>query len=89
MPKRYMMEFDPDLAERHPGTLAVLQWFRWEHLRPSLHDVARPFAELAVDMVTALPDSPELIAGLRKLMEAKDCMVRAAVHLEETDHVVE
>lgn len=26
-----------------------------------------------------LPDGPELTAGLRKLLEAKDCFVRAAV----------
>jgi hypothetical protein len=30
-------------------------------------------------MVIALPDGPELTAGLRKLLEAKDCLVRAAL----------
>lgn len=82
---KYMMEFDQDLANRDVRVLSVLQWFRWEHLRPSLHDIARPFAELAVDMVIALPDGDELVAGLRDLLRAKDCMVRAAVHMEETE----
>lgn len=30
-------------------------------------------------MVDQLPDGPELTAGLRKLLEAKDCFVRAAL----------
>jgi hypothetical protein len=28
-------------------------------------------------MVAALPDGPELTTGLRKLVEVKDCFVRA------------
>ena len=35
--------------------------------------------DLAEAMVNALPDGPELTAGLRKLLEAKDCFVRAAL----------
>jgi hypothetical protein len=35
-------------------------------------------------MVDHLPDGPELTVGLRKLLEAKDCFVRAALdRLEE------
>jgi hypothetical protein len=30
-------------------------------------------------MIRDLPDGPELSAGLRKLLEAKDCFVRAAI----------
>jgi hypothetical protein len=30
-------------------------------------------------MISDLPDGPELSAGLRKLLEAKDCFVRAAL----------
>jgi len=32
-------------------------------------------------MIEALPDGPELSAGLRKLLESKDCFVRAALDL--------
>jgi hypothetical protein len=31
-------------------------------------------------MIYQLPDGPELIAGLRKLLEAKDCFVRCEVY---------
>jgi hypothetical protein len=31
-----------------------------------------------------LPDGPELTVGLRKLLEAKDCLVRAALDLPES-----
>jgi hypothetical protein len=34
-------------------------------------------------MAESLPDGPELAAGLRKLLEAKDCFVRASLDLEE------
>lgn len=30
-------------------------------------------------VINTLPDGPELTAGLRKLLEAKDCFVRAAL----------
>lgn len=30
-------------------------------------------------MINALPDGTELAVGLRKLLEAKDCFVRAAL----------
>lgn len=34
---------------------------------------------LADDMIASCPDGPELSAGLRKLLEAKDCFVRAVL----------
>jgi hypothetical protein len=43
--------------------------------------VSRPFGELAERMADTLPSGPELTAGLRKLLEAKDCAVRAALDL--------
>lgn len=62
----------------HPNTEALLKFFRYDHLPLNLQEVSRPFAELANDMASRL-DGPELTAGLRKLLEAKDCMVRAAL----------
>jgi len=62
----------------HPNTEAILRFFEWKHLPPKLQEISRPFAELAVDMAGRL-DGPELTAGLRKLLEAKDCCVRAAL----------
>lgn len=57
----------------------LVRWFVFDHLPTDLQQVSEPVALLAHDMAYRLPDSPELSAGLRKLLEAKDCFVRAAV----------
>lgn len=62
----------------HPSTEAILKHFSYTHLPPKLADISRPLCELAHSMAVQL-DGPELIAGLRKLLEAKDCFVRAAL----------
>lgn len=62
----------------HPATQAVLDFFAYEHLPPHLAAVSRPFAELAHNVATTL-EGPEVTVGLRKLLEAKDCAVRAAI----------
>ena len=70
---------ETNIENRHPGTQHILKYFAYEHLPNHLQDVSAPFAHLAVDMVNRLPDGPELTAGLRKLLEAKDCFVRHAL----------
>ncbi|MFF2650613.1 hypothetical protein [Streptomyces sp. NPDC058045] len=67
------------MTERHPSTTHVLRYFAYDHLPPHLAEVSAPFHGLAHELVAGLPDGPELTAGLRKLLEAKDCMVRAAL----------
>jgi hypothetical protein len=67
------------LDGRHPGTVQIARFFEWEHLPAYLQAVSRPCGELAAQMIQVLPDGPELTAGLRKLLEAKDCFVRAAL----------
>jgi hypothetical protein len=64
---------------RHPATQQIMGHFTFDHLVPHLKNVSEPCAALAVLMLGKLPDSPELTAGLRKLLEAKDCFVRAAL----------
>lgn len=81
-----MSETERLIGDRHPGTLHVLQYFTSEHLPEHLQVVSRPFALLATEMVDGLADGPELTAGLRKLLEAKDCMVRAAVAAPSAAH---
>jgi hypothetical protein len=66
-------------AERHPATERLLRYFDTAHLPEHLQAVSAPCGDLARQLVNALPDGPELSAGLRKLLEAKDCFVRAAV----------
>ena len=65
----------------HPSTAAILQYFAYEHLPPHLQEVSKPFGDLARSLAATL-DGPELTAGLRKLLEAKDCAVRARLTQE-------
>jgi hypothetical protein len=69
----------PDLTDRHPGTRQVMQWFESAHLTEPQQTIALYASHLADAMVRELTDGPELTAGLRKLLEAKDCFVRASL----------
>lgn len=57
----------------------MLQFFEFEHLPAHLREHSKPFADLALRMVETLPRNPERTVGLRKLLEAKDCAVRASI----------
>lgn len=63
---------------RHPSTQHFSPLFSFEHLPEGKpRTVSREFRTMAQQMIDGLPDGPELTAGLRKLLEAKDCFVRA------------
>jgi hypothetical protein len=62
----------------HPSTQSILRFFEYGHLPPHLQEISKPFCDLAHDMAGRF-DGAELTTGLRKLLEAKDCMVRAAL----------
>lgn len=64
---------------RHPGTQHFASLFAYDHLPPHLRDISAQISVVAQNMVDHLADGPELTAGLRKLVEAKDCFVRQAV----------
>lgn len=55
----------------------VIKYFTFAHLPAHLQEVSKPIGELAQKMEDELPDGPEKSAGMRKLLEAKDCFVRA------------
>ncbi len=55
----------------------LLQFFAYSHLPDHLQKISRPFGELADKIVSDLPRNPERTTALRKLLEAKDCAVRA------------
>ena len=57
----------------------ILKFFEYEYLPEHIQAVSRPFGKLAAQMDGSLPDGPGKSAGLRKLLEAKDCMVRASL----------
>ena len=72
------------LPGRHPGTRQIARWFTYSHLINSeAYKISRECHELADVMIGELPDGPELTAGLRKLLEAKDAFVRAALAASE------
>lgn len=60
-----------------------MKFFNFEHLPEKLQPVSAMVAALARRMDVVLPNGPEKSVGLRKLLEAKDCFVRAVV--EEND----
>lgn len=65
------------MAEMHPSIAAILKFFNYEHLPEDLQAISMPIGELALHMALTLPGNAELTTGLRKLLEAKDCFVRA------------
>ncbi|MGH9247947.1 MAG: hypothetical protein ACRD0W_00280 [Acidimicrobiales bacterium] len=68
---------------RHPSTLQLARWFAYDHLRdPGARQISMHCAALAATMIHDLVDGPELSAGLRKLLEAKDCFVRQSLVVE-------
>jgi hypothetical protein len=92
-PSKGFDEADDELPEiSQPGEIAaggdamiehgdaMLQFFAWEHLPLHLQEVSKHFMGIANMMVGSLPRNPERSAGLRKLLEAKDCAVRARLY---------
>ena len=55
----------------------IMKYFEFAHLPPHLQAISGEVYALACSMEAILPDGPEKSAGLRKLLEAKDCFVRA------------
>lgn len=57
----------------------MLQWFEYRHLPIRLQLVSKPFSDMAYHLVETLPANAERTVALRKLLEAKDCAVRAVI----------
>lgn len=60
----------------------LLQFFAFDHLPDHLKEISEPFSRLAHEIVLTLPRNPERTTALRKLLEAKDCAVRARLFKE-------
>lgn len=58
----------------------MMKWFEFNHLPDHLKKISEPFALLANTITLLLQPGPERTVALRKLLEAKDAAVRAAVH---------
>ena len=57
----------------------LLQFFAFAHLPPPLAAVSGLFYKLACEVVATLPRNAERTVALRKLLESKDCAVRALI----------
>lgn len=65
---------NPTPIERFP----ILEFFKFAHLPPHLQVISEPFAIMAERIADGEHKRPaEVAAALRKLLEAKDCAVRA------------
>lgn len=73
------------MSKRHPSTESLLAWLTVNPRLPETPRLISGWCQSLSEQVTEIipDDRPELTAGLRKLLEAKDCFVRAA--LTETD----
>lgn len=68
---------DLTVGEVPHGGNAIMRYFASKHQPPHLQVVSQMCADLAEEIDAVVPQGPEKSAGLRKLLEAKDCFVRA------------
>lgn len=71
---------DPTYAARMDKVDSL---FRYSHLPSHLQEHSKPFYELAMQLTDTLPSSAEYTLALRKLWEAKNLAVFAAVEAKE------
>lgn len=57
----------------------MLKWFQYQHLPHPLGSISKLFHDLALEVVHRVDGGPERTVALRKLLEAKDAAVRAAL----------
>jgi hypothetical protein len=57
----------------------ILRYFNFTHLKSPQAEISEAFHGLAHYMTSILEPGPETSAMLRKLLEAKDCAVRASL----------
>lgn len=61
------------------ATDPILKFFNYDHLPNKMQDYSSPFATLAKHVICNYPRNAERTVALRKLLEAKDAAVRAAL----------
>jgi hypothetical protein len=59
----------------------LIRYFENSHLKPPLAGISQTFKDMALYIDSKLPDGSEKSTSLRKLLEAKDAAVRAALDL--------
>ncbi len=71
------MEKSKPKEPEEPEALPIMKFFDYKHLPDNLQVISGEIYKLAWWFHTNLPNNAEKSAGLRKLLEAKDCFVRA------------
>jgi hypothetical protein len=81
-------EKQPDETKPNPPPpdprMRMAKWFVYTHLPAHLQPISRVFYELSVWMMNTIPPGPEATEAMRKLLEAKDCAIRAFVDGQPT-----
>jgi hypothetical protein len=73
-----------DLTERHPSTRAALRRLEPNpNLPPEVLVIANEFHDFGTWLAERVVDDPDLSDGLRKLWEAKNCIIYLAVRPPE------
>lgn len=67
-----------DSSVHHSSVTQLLKFFSYEHLPEHLQKISMPFCKLAY-VIAEGPSNAETTTALRKLVESKDCAVRAAL----------
>ena len=67
-------------------TNRLMRWFDSGHLAGPNRKIVDKCRELAEAMDEQLEEGPEKTTGLRKLLEAKDCFVRANIEGDQTSY---
>ena len=58
----------------------TIKYFKFDHLAEGvLRETSKKVSLLAMEMENLISESAEKSAGMRKLLEAKDCFVRAVL----------
>lgn len=74
-----------EMRQQNPIHASMLKYFEYARLPEKLQDVSKVFHTVAYEIAGMDLDGREAQVALRKLLEAKDAAVRAALYWVETD----
>jgi hypothetical protein len=61
----------------------MMKWLSYEHLPEELQGCVKSYRKLGTTICQLIPAGPERTVALRKLVESKDCAVRAIIEGKE------
>jgi hypothetical protein len=70
------------MADGGNGHDGLLRFFSDEDLPPEIVETVRPIDRIAHHLANTLPHNTERRVALRKLLEARDCAIRARLWVE-------